>query len=314
MPAPRTVVVVNPKSQAGAVGKRWPFLADQIRRKIAFDEVITRGPGDATRLAREALKGGAERVVALGGDGTINEVVNGFFEDGAPIAPDACLGILPYGTGGDFRRTLGLPTDFESAVGVLARDRRRRIDVGRLDYTVRGGGKAIRMFANIASFGVSGVVDRLVNQSSKRLGGKISFFVASARATLSYENQRVRLRFDGKSDGAVDMTINTVAIANGRYFGGGMFIAPKAELDDGVFDLVALGDFSVIEMLRDSRHLYAGTHLGRDKVSHRRITRLDAEPVDPRQIVELDVDGETPGILPATFTVVPRALSVVAPA
>src|SRR5689334_2128492 len=225
---PRTVVVVNPKSQAGAVGKRWPYLADQIRRRLPFDQVHTRAPGDATRLAREALRAGAERVVAVGGDGTINEVANGFFEDGKPIAPDAALGVLPYGTGGDFRRTLGLPTDFRGAVEVLARDKRRRIDVGRIDYTVRGGGRGTRMFVNIASFGVSGVVDRLVNQSSKRLGGKISFLVATARATLEYDNQRVRLRFDGKSDGAVDMTINTVAIANGRYFGGGMFIAPEA--------------------------------------------------------------------------------------
>jgi len=306
-------VIVNPRSQGGAAGRDWPHLADRIRRAVPFEDAQTSAPGDATRLTREALRAGAERVVALGGDGTINEVMNGFFEDGAPLAPDAALALLPYGTGGDFRRTLGLPTDFESAVAVLSRDRRRRIDVGRLDFTLRTGGKATRMFANIASFGVSGVVDRLVNQSSKRLGGKLSFFVASARATLAYENQRVRLRFDGSSDGAVDMTINVVAVANGRYFGGGMFIAPDAEVDDGVFDVVALGDLGLLELLRDSHRFYAGTHLSMDKVSHRRVRRIDAEPVSPSQVVELDVDGETPGILPATFTVVPRALTVVTP-
>jgi YegS/Rv2252/BmrU family lipid kinase len=310
----RTVVVVNPKSQGGAVGKRWPFLADLIRRRLSFDEAMTRGPGDATRLAREALTSGADRVVAVGGDGTINEVVNGFFDGDRPIADAAALGILPYGTGGDFRKSLGLPTDFESAIEVLARDRRRQIDLGRLEYTLRTGGRASRMFANIASFGVSGVVDRLVNKSQKRLGGKLTFLVASARASLQYDNQRVRLRFDGKSEGATDLTINTVAVANGRYFGGGMLIAPRAELDDGAFDVVALGDFGVLEMIKESRRLYAGTHLGIDKVSHRRARRVDAEPAGPGQVVELDVDGETPGILPATFTVVPRALSVVAPA
>ena len=313
MASPRTVVVVNPKSQGGVVGRRWPYLADLIRRKVPFDEAITTGPGDATLLARKALRDGAERVVALGGDGTINEVVNGFFDEGAPVAQDAALGVLPYGTGGDFRRTLGLPTDFEAAVDILAADHRRRIDVGRLDYATRDGGHGLRMFINIASIGVPAVVDRFINKSSKRLGGRISFMVATARAAFEYENQRIHLRFDGKPERSVDLTINTVAIANGHYFGGGMFIAPKAELDDGAFDVVALGDFSRWDMLKDGHRLYTGRHIGRDKVTHRRASRIDAEPTSPSQIVELDVDGETPGILPATFRLLPLALSVVVP-
>src|SRR5436305_1429889 len=110
MVAPRTVVIVNPKSQGGKLGKRWPELADLIGRAFPFDAVTTKAAGDATRLAREALRGGAERVVAIGGDGTINEVVNGFFdEEGAAIAPEASFGLIPYGTGGDFRRTMGIP-------------------------------------------------------------------------------------------------------------------------------------------------------------------------------------------------------------
>ncbi len=304
----RTVVVVNPNSQGGNVGKRWPHLADQIRREVPFEEAMTKGPGDATRLAREALRAGATRVVALGGDGTINEVVNGFFDDGKPVSPDAALGYLPQGTGGDFRKSIGVPKDFAEAVACLARDHRRRIDVGRLDFTTDGG-TGVRMFANIASFGMSAMVDHAVNDSKKRFGS-LSFFWATTKTTFRYKNQRVRLRFDDDKD-AVDLTINTVAVANGRYFGGGMMIAPDAELDDGLFDVVAMGDLGLRELVMNSRRVYKGSHLTLDKVSVRRAKVVRAEPGDGGSRVELDVDGETPGMLPATFTVVPRALEVV---
>ncbi len=312
MGEPRTVLVVNPQSQQGALGQRWPQLSRQIRRHLVFDEVHTRGPGDATRLAREALEAGAEQVVAIGGDGTINEVVNGFFKDGRPVAPEAALGLLPFGTGGDFRKTVHVPKDVERAAAILASGRRRRIDLGMLEYTTDDGGRARRIFANIASFGISGVVDRLVNESSKRLGGRLSFMVGTAKATMSYTNQRVRLVFDNDSGSAVEMLINTVAIANGRYFGGGMRIAPHAELDDGLFDVVALGDLGLRDFVLHGRRIYAGTHLGMDKISHRRARRIDAEPIGSDR-VELDVDGETPGRLPATFQVVPQALNLVIP-
>lgn len=313
MGSPRVVIVVNPNSQGGALGRKWPELSDVIRRELPFEVVRTTGPGDATRLAAEALRGGAEVVVAVGGDGTINEVANGFFEDGKPIAPGAALAILPFGTGGDFVRTAHITKDWAQSVKILAKGHRRTIDVGRLDLTTRDGKPAVRMFMNIASFGLSGVTDRFANQSKKRFGGKISFFAATARAMLAYDNQRVHMVFDEKPADAVDMTISTVAVANGRYFGGGMFIAPEAELDDGFFDVVALGDMGMSDFLLKSRRLYDGSHLHMDKVSHRRATVVRAEPASPGQIVELDVDGETPGILPATFRVVPRAIDLIVP-
>jgi YegS/Rv2252/BmrU family lipid kinase len=308
----RTVVIVNPRSQGGKAGKDWPYLADRIRRAVPFEEAMTTAVGDATRLTREALRGGADRVVALGGDGTINEVMNGFFEDGAPIAPRAALGLLPYGTGGDFRKTVHVPKDFDEAVAILGADRRRRIDVGRLDLTTHAGGRAVRMFINIASFGMSGVVDRLVNQSKKRFG-KLSFLIASTRGMMQYDAKRVRMTFDGNTADPLEISINTVAVANGKYFGGGMKVAPDAELDDGRFDVVSIGEVGMSDMIFSSRKLYAGTHLSMDHVSHRRAQVVLAEPANPGEVVELDVDGETPGRLPATFTIVPGALSLVAP-
>lgn len=313
MGSPRVVVIANPKSQGGALGKRWPELADEIRRELPFEEALTTGPGDATRLARAAVRSGADIVVAVGGDGTINEVMNGWFEDGQPIATTTALGVLPFGTGGDFVRTVDIPKNFPKAVKVIAAGVRKRIDVGRLEFTLRTGGTGVRMFINIASFGMSGMTDRLVNESQKRLGGRLAFFTASARAMWGYTNQRVRMIFDERAADAVDLTINTVAVSNGRYFGGGMQIAPEAELDDGRFDVIALGDMGMADFVLRSRRLYAGTHLTMPKVSHRRAASVRAEPGDSQAIVELDVDGETPGILPATFTCVPRALDLIVP-
>ena len=293
MVTPRTVVIVNPKSQGGKLGKRWPEVSETLVRAFPFDEVMTQGVGDATRLAREALQGGAERIVAIGGDGTVNEVVNGFFVDG---------------TGGDFRRSLRLPQEISEAAAIIAAGHRRKVDVGKLGFVATDGSSATRMFANIASFGVSGVVDRMVNESKKRLGGKFAFMFASVRATWSYKNQRVQLVFDGKE--RAEVSINTVAVANGRFFGGGMKVAPDAELDDGTFDVVSIGDLGMGEVLKMSRTIYKGEHLAMDKVSVRRARVVEAEGIDPGAVIELDVDGENPGRLPARFEVVPGALWV----
>lgn len=310
---PRTVVIVNPHSQGGRLGKRWAELADTIGRAFPFDEAITQSAGDATRLAREALKAGAERVVAIGGDGTVNEVVNGFFDDqGEPVKPDASFALIPFGTGGDFRRTMNIPRETVDAAAVIKANHRRKIDVGKLELTTPTGARQLRMFANIASFGVSGVVDRLVNESGKKFG-RLSFAVATARATWSYKNQRVQLIFDGNVEQRVEATINTVAVANGKYFGGAMKVAPDAEVDDGLFDVVAMGDFGFGDLLKSGRRLYQGTHLSMDKVTTRRARIVEAEPVDPGAVVELDVDGECPGRLPARFELVPAALWMVVP-
>ncbi len=313
MPGPRTLLIVNPSAQNGQLGRRWPELGATLRRELgSFEEAMTSGPGDATRLAREAVEAGVDTVVAVGGDGTTNEVVNGFFDGDRARGSTTALAVLPFGTGGDFRKSIGLPPDTRTAARVLAERQLRTIDVGHLELTGRDGAPQTRIFVNIASFGVSGLVDEYVNQTSKRLGGRLSFMLATARAGFTYDNQRVRLVFDGDSAGAVDVTIYLVAVANGRYFGGGMNIAPQAELDDGQFDVVAMGDVSKWELLRHGRRIYNGTHLELEKVSHRRARTVRAEPVG-KEPVRLDVDGETPGILPATFRLLPGALRLVVP-
>ena len=313
MAPPRTLLVVNPRSQNGTLGRRWPKVRQQVRRHLgSFEEAFTEGPMDATRITREALQDGVDVVVAIGGDGTINEVANGFFEDGVAIRPEASMGILPFGTGGDFRKSVGVPKDIDKAAAILARFETKRIDLGRLDYTTREGGTGQRIFINIASFGISGEIDEEVNSSSKRLGGRLSFMLATAKVGMRFKGKRVRVVFDGNEETSLETNISTIAVANGQYFGGGMQVAPNAAVDDGRFDVVAIGEMGTLESMWKGRHLYSGTHLNLENVSERRATTVYAESVDGQDVV-LDVDGEVPGLLPATFTVMPEALSLVLP-
>lgn len=313
MAAPRTLLVVNPQSQNGSLGRRWPELGKIVRRELgSFEEVCTQGPDDATRLTREALRDGVELVVAIGGDGTINEVANGFFEDSKAVAPESTMGVLPFGTGGDFRKTLHIPKDIAKAAAILAQFKTKRIDLGNLDFTTRSGEAGQRIFVNITSFGISGEIDEKVNSSSKRLGGRMTFMLATLKVGMGFEAKRVRLVFDDEQDKAVESTISTVAVANGCYFGGGMHIAPEAEIDDGRFDVVAIGEMGIGESILNGRRLYKGTHLELDKVSSRRASKVHAESIDGQEVL-IDMDGEVPGTLPATFTLMPEALRFVVP-
>lgn len=269
---------------------------------------FTSRPGEGTPLCQEALAAGAQLVLAIGGDGTASEVAAGFLRSGQAAQDGPSFGLLPCGTGGDFRRSLDLPTRIRQAARAVALARPRPIDAGRLDYTGPDGRPATTYFINIASFGIGGLVDQLVNRSSKWLGGRATFLAASVRASLRYRNARVRLQLDQQPP--QELRIYNVAVANGRYFGGGMQVAPEAALDDGLFDVVVLGDLSFPEALRLAGPIYRGTHLGRPKVSTARARQVHAEPLDSGEEVLLDVDGETPGRLPATFSLLPAALRI----
>ncbi len=305
---PGTVLVVNPQSAGGKTDRRWPQLRALIYENYgAFEERFTRAAGDATRLTQAALRAGAALVVAVGGDGTINEVINGFFgDDGAPINSDACFGIVPAGTGGDFIKSLTMPRDTAAAAANL-KSPPRAIDVGRLTYVDGNGRPAMRHFINIASFGIGGLVDRYVNQSSKALGGKLSFALATLKAGANYRNATVRLTLDGGVERSG--RIYNVAVANGRYFGGGMKVAPDAALDDGFFDVITMGDFNFGDLLLRGLDVYSGKHVHNPKVTVSRARKIEASASDGAEVL-LDVDGEQPGRLPATFELLPGAVKV----
>ncbi len=302
------VLVVNPRAGAGRAARRLPALREALEREGGRFEVRqTASPRDATRIVREVIRGGGHAGVAVvGGDGTLNEAVNGFFEpDGTPIATDAWMAPLPCGTGGDFRRTIGMPRDVDGMARRMLRATPRPIDVGWLSFVGEDGAPAGRAFLNIASFGLGGIVVRKVNDGPKWIGGTPAFFLGTLRAMRGYRNQRVRVTIDDEPPR--ELSILNLAVANGRYFGGGMHIASRATIDDGLFDVVAIQS-SAIESLRDPLSVYLGTHLTKESVWHTRGARVFAEPARAGERVLLDVDGEAPGQLPATFEVRPGAL------
>jgi YegS/Rv2252/BmrU family lipid kinase len=309
MPA-TTILIVNPNARGGWVRRRWPRLEPSLRSALGSIEVrFTEKPGDGKPLARAAVAGGAKLVIALGGDGTASEVAAGLLEHQESThetEPVCSFGYLPAGTGGDLRRTLGTPDSLEAAAQVIADSKGRLVDAGRLDYIGNDGKPQRGYFVNVATVGIGGLVDVYANRSSKRLGGKLTFFIASLRATLNYRNAPVRVRLDDRP--MREHKIYLVAVANGRYCGGGMHIAPTALIDDGMLEVVLVGDISFGEALQLGRTVYKGEHLSLPKVSCTRARTVTIEPADATEHVLLDVDGETPGRLPATWTVLPRAL------
>lgn len=305
-----TVVIINPQAGGGRTRRLWPTLRDTLDTTLGtYATRWTRRPGEATEHARAALHDGYNRIVAVGGDGTLNEVANGFFEDGAHIQSEAVLVPISCGTGSDFRRSLDAALPPEAAVRALLRDRFRTIDVGHLQYTDEDGRSASRYFVNIASFGMGGAVDRVVQSlpAKAQLGGRLAYLYAILHTLVRYTNPPVDLSVDGTPRGT--FRIRNVAVANGRYFGGGLPMAPRARLDDGQFDVVVLGDLSRRALLRHARRFYAGTHTTLKQVSTFRGRRITATPHTDAP-VRLDVDGEPLGRLPATFEIIPHALRI----
>lgn len=305
----KTFLVVNPQSASGKTGKRFPEISAAVQGAIgAFEHAFTTRSGEATELARSALKRGFNRIVAVGGDGTANEVVNGFFEGGKALDAQAIFGLIPRGTGGDFRKTFGWSNELADAVKRLAQPDLAPLDVGELEYVGHDGKKALRYFVNVASCGISGDVDEAVNTSSfKGLGGgKLSFKLASLKALLRYANKPVRVRFDDGDEQRLD-GLTCLAVGNGQYFGGGMWVCPAAQPDDGQFDVTIWERFNLADFALRQGAIYSGEHV---KLSGVRTTRAKKVFADSDVEVLLDVDGEQPGRLPATWRMLPAAIRV----
>jgi YegS/Rv2252/BmrU family lipid kinase len=268
--------------------------------------MVTKGPGHARMLAEACRKDRVDVVAVVGGDGTLNEVSQAYLDaDGRPLeGPD--LALVPFGTGGDFRRTWGLPSDLDAAIERIVRAEPRRLDLGILELVTHEGGPLRRAFVNVASFGLGGLTAGIVNRGSKWLGGKAAFYLGVMRGIAAYRNAPVRVRVDG----AVfhEAPIVNVAIANGRYFGGGMMIAPEAAPDDGLLDIVVIGDIGALGVVAHTPDLYSGKHVELDVVTTTKGVVVEAEPLAPRGQVLVEVDGETPGRLPLRASVAPGAL------
>jgi YegS/Rv2252/BmrU family lipid kinase len=303
------VAIVNPQASGGRTAARWPDLARQLEAAgIKATARLTTSPGDGSNQARQALLDGARLVIAVGGDGTISEVVNGFFEEGRPINPDAVLGVLPAGSGSDLIKTLGIPKDAAGAIAVLADGRTRAIDLGRATYLDHEGRERSRYFINTASAGLSGAVMDRMTRLPGFLAGAVRYNVASVLTMATYDPPVSRITVDGGDPR--EERVLLLVVGNGRYFGGGMHVAPEARIDDGELDLIAVQRRALPELLLNFPRIYAGTHMHLPMVETGRGKRLEVTATRP---LLLEIDGEQPGTTPATFEVLPAALRVVAP-
>ncbi len=294
-----SIVIVNPSSAGGSTGEVWPQIASDLRSHFGpFSVVFTKHRGDASTLANDAARKGAKFIIACGGDGTISEVANGILSSGKDVE----LGILPSGTGGDFRRTLEIPTRSSDAARILRTGRTVRIDVGRVAYIDQSGKEVNRYFVGVASCGMSTRVIERVKAD------EVSFVTALLKTAVRNEPTRLVVQLDDSHER--HLVVSNLCIANARYFGGGMKIAPDAKLTDGKLDVVSVGDLSALKIFTSAPRVYTGSHLSMPEVSHTLARKITVRPQDRSAEVPLEIDGELPGRLPATFQIIPEALRV----
>lgn len=299
--------IVNPAAGHGRAGRFWAGLRERaLAVAPGSAEAFTERPGHAAELARAAALAGAGAVVAVGGDGTFCEALEGVMS--LPPEGRSALGAFPAGSGCDLARHLGCPRDPGGLLAMLKAGRTRPIDAGRVEFEREGGGRGARHFVNIAAFGLAGDVARHIKKMGKPLGGTVSYAVSSVLAIAGARPRRLRLKADGRD---LSGSYHLGVLANTSSMGGGMLVAPGARDDDGGMDLVLVGDMGRLALLRKFPLLYRGAHLGTPGVSLVNLRRLEA---DSDGEVWLNIDGEAEGKFPAVFEVLPRAVRVLEPA
>lgn len=299
-------LVANPAAGNYAVSKNWLSVQKELKNVWGdFSAELTTQPGEAIQITQRALQEGCETIVALGGDGTINEVVNGFFENGRLVNPEARLGIVPMGTGGDLVKTLELPDDLESAASRIGEVCTQKCDLGVIRYQ-SGDRTNTRYFINIADAGFGAAVVEKVQLSSKALGPFFAYLTGLLRTLATYKNHLIKIEINDSF--VAEETVAAVVVANGQFFGGGMWVAPKAKVSDGQFEVVVIGDISPPEIIANVHKLYNGT-----LDTHPKVRYLSANKValSSDSSVGIEADGEQLGTLPATFEILPAILNVI---
>jgi diacylglycerol kinase (ATP) len=304
-------VVLNPIAGGGRLKRRWGEVAASLKKHFGdFELRETQASGDAERLAFEFAANGFDLVIAAGGDGTASEVADGLLQAFQEKGVSTTLGLLPCGTGADFARGLVLPTAVDDVLQRIAAAEPRPVDAGRICYIDDHGALASRHFINIASLGLSGATDRAINADRRKgkMSAKTLFLLRTVVEFMRYRFQDVRITVD---DGTpVEARMALVAVANGRFFGGGMMIAPDADMTDGQFDIVIVRAAGKLKLIWDIRLLYGGRHRNHPAITILRGRKVIVEPLGDAQAnaALVDVDGESPGRIPATFEILPGAL------
>lgn len=298
--------IVNPKSSSGKTKQRWPQIYERLKNDIPnIDVIYTEARNDATKFTREALHNGYEQIVAVGGDGTINEVINGFFEKGKPINPNAAFSLIMTGTGGDFIRSLDLPRTYEQTIESIKNGKPRKIDLGKVTFLEQDIPE--RYFVNMSGFALAGLTVKIINNSKyiKPIGGKAGYLLLSLASSFLYKGVKVRMTLDNGE--VIEKKVRNVAIANARFQGGGLMMAPDAKLDDGLLDVVVMDNISPLTLTIFSSLFYTGKHLNKSWMKVYKTKKIKAE--SERETL-VDVDGEFLGRLPLEVEVVPQAITI----
>ncbi|MFH0988394.1 MAG: diacylglycerol kinase family protein [bacterium] len=297
-------IVLNPSSAAGNTGKHKDEILALLSRSFTFpmSVCITRAPLEATASVRAAIQDGAELIIAVGGDGTVQEVVNGFFIDGK-MQKQVRLGVISSGTAQDVAKNLGLPRTLEQQIQVVAGEKDRAIDIGRVEYSDLTGNRIERFFINECQAGIAAVVVKRVLQKHKRFGGFLGFGLVAVSTLTTYHSHRVTVTVDD-TPVPVD-TVLGVVVANGNYAGGGMCFAPKARVDDGIFDVVIIHDMKTLSRLMNFPKIYLGKHINLPAITYRHGKHVTI--TSPEEVL-VEADGELLGMLPITVDLIPSAL------
>ena len=302
--------IVNPASGAGKAGRQWKHVETWLPSAgIPYETAMTTRPNEATEITQRAVRESRSVVVAVGGDGTLNEVVNGFFRNGAPIPTTTKLAMVPLGTGGDFRRTLRIPIDPRAAIDVLRNGITRRLDAGCVTYQAADGSTAVRHFINIADAGLGGEVVQRVGNGTKRFGS-MAYTLGGLRALVGFKNKPMTVDIDQTTHQLPKA--QQVIIANCQYFGGGMQMAPTASPTDGVFDVIFIKNAGKIETMRGMTDFRAGKHLDQTNPKIELLYGKRISVASPAK-VRIDIDGEAVGFLPALFEIQPGSIEFLAP-
>ncbi len=296
-------LIVNPVAGAGKTAKKWPQIMRLLKDiGLRFEHDITEAPRHAIELAKSAAKKGYELVVSVGGDGTINEVVNGLYDAGN--IEDVMLGVISTGTGSDYIRTIGIPRRHEEACQRLLSPKKLLVDLGVVEY--QDNGQAVkRLFVNFAGLGFDAEVVKATTERFKALGSMPSYLMGLLTTFLGYSNKEVSIKLDGQ---AVERKVCTIVMSNGKYGGGHMFVAPDADPKDGLLDVMIIDDISKPDLLWSLPRIYRGTHLTHPKVTVERAREVE---ITPKQTMSLQADGELLGEAPARFLILPSTLNIV---
>lgn len=303
-----TTVIVNPAASSGGAAKRWPAIKIALESRLSNLTIReTEAPRHATALAREALEGGAQVIVSVGGDGTNNEVLAGFVDDtGANRFSDRTLGLVAAGTGGDFQRQFGVLRP-ERQVARMCDAKVRVADYGLATLRTDDGVEFTRPFLNTSSAGISGLVSDLVLEADRSLGPTAAYVTASLKGIFRYKNRPMMVQFDDGPERLVDLTL--LVVSNGQYFGAGMHACPHASIEDGQLAYVLMEGMKKSHVVHALARSFQGKHLRLRRVSHGHARRVSLRPPEQgARRVLLELDGEQPGAAPVVYTVVPSGI------